>query len=250
MKTHYYLFVLSLLAGSFSADAQLTSVVQDSTKADIYYITINGDTVRDCKKFEWPEFRGGIDSMRGFIIRNLVFPPKERDMNIIGRAELVFVVDYYGMVSKATIRKPTSPGFYLEAMRIAKIMPLWKSGTCNGENISVQYVLPLAFNLEGGVMSDQVPALFSEDHKALQDFITKNFNKDVKRENRLSGGIIEVVFTVNKKGKAQVSYLLDSSYAPAVAAEFQRVFALMPKWRPASFKGKKVDMEYVFPFNL
>ena len=94
-----------------------------------------------------PEFPGGDQALMNFLQRKTVYPDRERDLEIEGRAYVKFVVNEDGSISNVSVAKTESSGFGKEAIRVVGLMPKFKPGTQQGKAVRVQYVLPFHFKL-------------------------------------------------------------------------------------------------------
>jgi TonB family protein len=94
-----------------------------------------------------PKFPGGDTAMKGFIKRNIQYPPTAKENNIQGRVVVRFVVKMDGTIDNITVIK-SIPSLDQEALRVIKMMPLWTPGKQNGQPVAVYMTLPFTFNLE------------------------------------------------------------------------------------------------------
>lgn len=96
-----------------------------------------------------PEFPGGIDGLSKFITRNLVYPKWEFDHGMEGTVYVTFVVDSQGKVKNPSILRSVegTKNFDQEVMRVIGLMPDWTPGELSGQNVSVQFNLPIKFAL-------------------------------------------------------------------------------------------------------
>lgn len=96
-----------------------------------------------------PEFKGGVDSLRQFILKNLTYPDWEKKNKIEGTVVVSFIVSKTGKVSQAVILRSVkgARNFDKEVLRIIQIMPDWIPGKHKGEEMDVQINLPLNFIL-------------------------------------------------------------------------------------------------------
>jgi protein TonB len=94
-----------------------------------------------------PEFPGGEQALMSFLQRKTVYPDRERDLEIEGKAYVKFVVNEDGTISNVSVAKTESSGFGKEAVRVVGLMPKFKPGTQQGKAVRVQYVLPFHFKL-------------------------------------------------------------------------------------------------------
>ena len=123
----------------------------------IQYVTeLNG-----CKKKKFPDLNisefenyiepkfgnGKIDLYR-YLGKNTRYPIMAREMGIQGIIIVQFVVSENGETEDICIQKSIHPLLDNEAIRLIKEMPKWTPGKLNGENVRVQFNLPIKFLTE------------------------------------------------------------------------------------------------------
>lgn len=93
---------------------------------------------------EMPEYPGGIDAFKKFMLKHLRQPG---DLNsgekIVVTAS--FVVNKYGEIEQVKITGYGRPDLDKEVMRVIGKMPLWKPGRQNGNAVAVYFNLPVTF---------------------------------------------------------------------------------------------------------
>jgi TonB family protein len=96
-----------------------------------------------------PEFIGGFEKLAAYIKENLKYPEWENNAGIQGNVFVSFTVDKEGRIIDPKILKSVegSRNFDNEVIRLINSMPKWKPGQEHGENVAVQFVLPIKFNL-------------------------------------------------------------------------------------------------------
>lgn len=87
-----------------------------------------------------PEYPGGIKEFYAFIIKNFV-PPDQPGLK--GKVVLSFVVGADGSLGNFLILKDVGYGSGEEAVRVFKLMPLWKPGMQKGIPVRCQYTIPI-----------------------------------------------------------------------------------------------------------
>lgn len=97
---------------------------------------------------EMPEFPGGEEAIREFVVKNIQYPQKAIDAGAYGRVFVGFVIEPDGSVSNVTLLRGIGFGCDEEAMRVVKMMPKWQPGMQNGEAVRVSYMIPINFKLE------------------------------------------------------------------------------------------------------
>ncbi|MFN7491912.1 MAG: TonB family protein [Cyclobacteriaceae bacterium] len=96
-----------------------------------------------------PEFNGGIDSLYAYFNSKLKYPEWEKKQKIEGKVFVTFVVDADGKIKDPAIVRSVegSKNFDEEVLRIIREMPDWKPGQDRGQNVAVQFTLPIMFRL-------------------------------------------------------------------------------------------------------
>lgn len=95
-----------------------------------------------------PEFPGGMRALGMYLARNLRYPKEAQQSRIQGRVFVQFVVTQQGDIQNLRVLKGIGGGCDEEAVRVVSQMPKWNPGKQNGEAVSVQYNLPIQFQLE------------------------------------------------------------------------------------------------------
>lgn len=96
---------------------------------------------------QMPRYPGGEAEMMRFIGDHVIYPKEAMDANEEGRVVVKFVIDAEGKVTDPVVMRGVSPSLDAEALRVVGEMPRWEPGRANGEAVSTQYVLPVAFKL-------------------------------------------------------------------------------------------------------
>ena len=111
------------------------------------------DSEKDKKVFDVvevpPVFAGGEKAMFEYLSKNIRYPVEAQKQKIQGRVVVQFVVNDEGKVSSAKIVNSIDTYLDAEALRIINAMPDWTPGKQGGKNVSVRYVLPIQFKLQG-----------------------------------------------------------------------------------------------------
>lgn len=94
---------------------------------------------------QMPEFPGDI---RAWIMKNMIYPEKERKNGDEERIYVRFVVRKDGTVDNVEVIRGMNEAFKKEAIRLVKAMPKWKPGKQNGTPVNVFFNLPVIFKLE------------------------------------------------------------------------------------------------------
>lgn len=95
-----------------------------------------------------PEFVGGMEAFRAFLIKNLRYPKAAQSSNVQGKVYLNFTVETDGSLSNITVLRGIGFGCDEEALRVMKLMPKWKPGKQSGRAVRVKFNMPIVFALE------------------------------------------------------------------------------------------------------
>lgn len=136
MKHWLVLLFLVLSASAYSQVVDSTVIVEyDSTqKKYIVHETM-------------PEYPGGNDGLLKFL-SSIVYPKEAIRKKMSGTVYVQFVIDEQGYVTNVVVAR--SSGHKLlddAAVEHVSKMERWTPGTQSGKPVSVQYVMPLKFNL-------------------------------------------------------------------------------------------------------
>lgn len=96
---------------------------------------------------EMPSFPGGEEKLMEYL-RKIKYPAIARENGITGRVYVTFIVDVDGKIKDPKVLRGIGGGCDEEALRVVKSMPDWKPGRQNGRNVTVQFNLPVNFNLK------------------------------------------------------------------------------------------------------
>ena len=92
-----------------------------------------------------PEFPGGTDALKRFLIRNLRMPENNMEEGAQAKVIARFVVGTDGRVRDIEIAVPADAEFNAEVKRVIGKMPDWKPGSQNHRNVAVYFYLPVNF---------------------------------------------------------------------------------------------------------
>jgi periplasmic protein TonB len=94
-----------------------------------------------------PEYPGGLEALKKFMLRNLRQPDDlEAGEKIIVMAS--FIVNKNGQIEQVKIITGGRPDLNQEVQRVINKMPSWKPGIQNGNTVAVYFNLPVTFMSE------------------------------------------------------------------------------------------------------
>ncbi len=95
-----------------------------------------------------PQFPGGEENMKEFIMANLVYPSVAVENEIEGKVIVQFIVNQIGEIEDVEILRPLGGGCSQAAIDVVKRMPNWIPSKQNGKAVRVRMRLPIAFRLK------------------------------------------------------------------------------------------------------
>ena len=93
------------------------------------------------------EFPGGRKAMLSFFENNIVYPPSAIKDSISGKVRLAFTIDKNGKVKEVRVLKGIRADLNAEAIRVLKLMPVWKPSLFFGKPIRQKLHIPVKFTL-------------------------------------------------------------------------------------------------------
>jgi len=96
-----------------------------------------------------PQFQGGDAARLNYLNQNVHYPLEAFEKGIQGRVFTSFVVDVDGSIVDVKLLRGIGGGCDEEASRVIKNMPNWNPGVQRGENVKVQFNMPILFKLNG-----------------------------------------------------------------------------------------------------
>ena len=96
---------------------------------------------------DMPEYPGGNEALIQYLSSSIKYPESCKEEHIEGQVLITFVVEKTGRVSDVKVIKSVHPELDAEAKRVIEAMPDWKPGKQRGEEVRVQFTIPVTFNL-------------------------------------------------------------------------------------------------------
>lgn len=95
-----------------------------------------------------PSFPGGDVACMKWLTNNINYPKEAMEKGIEGRVIVRFVVTKNGKITNAEVVRPVDPLLETEALRVIRSMPDWVPAKHNGQNVDLQFTLPITFRLQ------------------------------------------------------------------------------------------------------
>jgi len=97
---------------------------------------------------EMPEFPGGEQACKDFIVRTLKYPIKAMNSGKTGKVAVTFIVNKNGKVENAKVIRGIDAALDAEVVRVVNSLPDWKPGKQRGTAVDVVYTMPFEFMLQ------------------------------------------------------------------------------------------------------
>lgn len=95
-----------------------------------------------------PEFPGGLEAMRNYLLTNVQYPAEAKKAGIKDRVLTSFVVETDGRITDIQLLKGIGYGCDEEGIRVISAMPRWTPGSQSGKSLRVKYHLPILFGMD------------------------------------------------------------------------------------------------------
>ena len=193
------------------------------------------------------------------------YPEAAKAKGIEGYVPVSFEIDEKGDVQNVRTLS-TLPELEEEAMRIIRSLPRFVAATKDGQPVKVPYVVPVQFKLtKAGEESRILSALEetivpvypgcedAEDKRAcfsekFLEYLTSNMVYPPAAEEEGIEGRVQVVFTINKKGK--VEGVKARSANAIFEKEALRLIEELPRFEPAMRNGEAVPYPMAIPIHF
>lgn len=95
------------------------------------------------------DFPGGVDSLRYYIGKNVVYPPLCLDNGLERKIRIYFIVEPNGKISHVTCNDPPNDEFVREAKRLIRAMPDWSPAKSIATNdpFRIRIYVPINFTI-------------------------------------------------------------------------------------------------------
>ena len=246
MKKELLFMGFILLMFAIGAKAQ-----KEDTITDIWW---NNEEVEVFGALEqMPNFPGGTTEMMKYIGEHLVYPQEAIEAGIEGRVFVGFWVMKDGSLDHFKVLQSLGHGCDEAALEVIKGMPKWTPAMNQNVPHDYKYVIPINFRL--GEKDDDMELItvvevapeFPGGFQALSEFMTANLNYPQEAKEAGIEGRVFVSFIVEKDGSLSSIQLL-RGIGYGCDEEAIAVVKKMPKWTPATQRGKPVRMRYQLPF--
>lgn len=93
----------------------------------------------------FPVFPGGLDGVRRYIERNVMYPTQAIKQKIHGVVLISFDINKLGLVDNIKVERGVNPLIDEEAIKAIRNMPAWKPGMRHGRPVIVKFIIPVNF---------------------------------------------------------------------------------------------------------
>lgn len=106
-----------------------------------------------CEELESNESRSDCtnNGIINFIVEHTKYPNKAKRNDVEGTVYVQFIVDEFGFIGNVNVLRGVNQEYGemldQEAIRVVQALPQMKAGRQRGEDVRVQYSIPIRFNL-------------------------------------------------------------------------------------------------------
>jgi TonB family protein len=93
-----------------------------------------------------PEYRFGLEGLKQYFDKHLVYPKEAKKKNIQGTVYVSFIVDSSGVLHDFIVREGVGYGCDEEAVRLLKGTSPWIPARKEGRPVAMRYVMPVQFS--------------------------------------------------------------------------------------------------------
>lgn len=97
---------------------------------------------------QMPTYPGGNSELFKYLSSSIKYPTVAAENGIEGKVIITFVVGKDGSITNVKVARSLDPSCDKEAVRVVKAMKPWIPGRQNGQNVTVEYTLPVTFKLQ------------------------------------------------------------------------------------------------------
>jgi len=220
--------------------------------------------------------------LRNHVIKNLRYPKNAYDKGIQGRVLVYFSINKDGSIGEMKITPPYKGNLLIdEAERIVKELPKFIPAKYNGENVAVNYALPISFKIPGVKRTnvkkiikkenitevytfnevDTLPLFKScnkNDNNSLECYnselikhIENNFAYPQAAVDKNIEGVVNVKFVINKKGDiVNIETKAKGGELSILETSAKMLVEKLSQFTPATKDGKAVNTSYLFPVKF
>lgn len=266
MKTisQFQILLIGVLLAMFSL-AQMSFAHTTSERSYTSRDQTNDPLNHDCV------FPGGTKALAKFIDDNLTYPSKALKEGIQGRVILRLTIEKSGEISNIEVARKLTPECDKEAIRIAKMMPMWTPAKKDGYLVRSICMLPISFISYNGNYEENKAMLTStesnekdiimaetpswrtaqfpggEEERSL--FMAQNLVYPTEAQEQGIEGRVVARITVGKDGSI-TKVAIVKGISPECDNEVIRVIKTMPKWIPGEENGEKVTEDILLPVDF
>jgi len=201
-----------------------------------------------------PQFPGGNGALRDFITEKITYPKGEEGSGKAGAVVIQVKVNHKGELTDRRVVKTLGQAFTVAAYNILDEMPQWTPAKANSQPIAMWTTIPFPFTTDDTQKESRSLEIISSSSSTtvkILNYIIDNvkYPKDARKKEKESNVVVR--FTIKKSGRTKdIEIVSGGGYG--LNWETQRLIRLMPKWAPATKKGKKTEDTVVLqiPFRL
>lgn len=206
----------------------------------------------ECSQFEEKEqLKQCSDvSIMSFIFQNVYYPEQAVLDSTEGTVVIRFVIEKDGSVSDHEILRDIGNGCGDAALGVMKQMPNWTPGKQNGENVRVQFTLPVKFKLGPPVQTEKFAILndlFCADY--LTDFVTADVIKGMADDELQKDNICSIGNVKNELIKLKLT-LTHNDVPKSIESEDGDFTPAMKQILANAVAGDVIELDYEMSIGL
>lgn len=131
------------------------SEADDNTFVDVAPIIETGDEEEESNDpvpffilEQQPEFPGGIDALKPYLVKQIKYPVIAQENGIQGKVYYSFTIEKDGSVTDIKVMRGVDAAIDKEAIRVLNTMPKWKPGMQRGKAVRVSFSGVINFQLQ------------------------------------------------------------------------------------------------------
>jgi TonB family protein len=206
----------------------------------------------ECSQFEEKDQRKQCSdiSIMSYIFQNVFYPEQAVIDSTEGTVVLRFVIEKDGTVTNHEILRDIGNGCGDAALEVAKQMPNWMPGKQKGENVRVQFTIPVKFKLDPPVQTERFAKLndlFCADY--LTDFVAVDVIKKMADDELQKLDICGISGVKNELLKLKLT-LVRNDLPKSIESEDGSITPAMKDILANVISGDVIELDYQMMIGL
>jgi TonB family protein len=185
-----------------------------------------------------PEYDGGVNQFYKVLAQHIIYPKTATRAGVEGKTYTTFIVEKDGTIGDIEIVRSIGFGCDEAIKKAIEQSAKWTPGQINGQNVAVQFTLPVVFELENNNSSnDEIVKLpeINANFKVINKPIEVDKQGAVANKQTSTNNVVFLSFSTDKNGKIENTEVL-KSLGPDYDSEAIRIIKAMTDLKPAKAK--------------